>query len=97
MIVLVVSPDESRLEWLKEAVQNAGLRIISARGLDEAWAKSDFFDFGAVVIDHQLKDDYAASAFRQRFITLDVGEDGRPETLAFQLATLFGKSSELVQ
>ena len=36
--------------------------------------KSDFFDFGAVVIDYELQDDIAAPAFRQRFMTLNVEE-----------------------
>ena len=70
MTILVVSPDEGRLKWLKEAIHSAGFRLIAARCLDEAWTKTDFFDFGAVVIDYALNNDIAASAFRQRFITL---------------------------
>ena len=97
MTILVISPNEERLERLKDAVHSAGFRLISARGLDEAWTKSDFFDFGAVVIDYELRDDVAAPAFRQRFMTIHVEESAPPETVAIQLANLFHRASELVQ
>ena len=57
------------------AIHSAGFRTISAQTLDAAWTRSDFFDFGAVVIDHEPKDHIAASAFRQRFITLNLNEN----------------------
>lgn len=82
---------------LKDAIHSAGFRLISARGLDEAWTKSDFFDFGAVVIDYELQDDIAAPAFRQRFMTVSLEEDAPPENVAIQLANLFHRASELVQ
>lgn len=97
MTILVISPNEERLERLKDAIHSAGFRLISARGLDEAWTKSDFFDFGAVVIDYELHDDIAAPAFRQRFITIDVEECAPAESVAIQLASLFHRASELVQ
>ena len=97
MIVLVVSLDQERLERLKSAIQSAGFRTISAKSLDAAWTRTDFFDFGAVVIDSDFRDDMAASAFRERFITLNVTEDTAPESIGIELATLFHHASELVQ
>ena len=97
MTILVVSPNEERLARLKDAIHTAGFRLISARGLDEAWTKSDFFDFGAVVIDYQLQDDLAAPAFRQRFITFNVEEGIAPESVVMHLTNLFHRASELVQ
>jgi hypothetical protein len=44
---------------LQAATRSAGFRLISAKAIDEAWAKIDFFDFGAVAIDYELKDDIA--------------------------------------
>jgi hypothetical protein len=84
------------MERLKDAIHLAGFRLISARALDEAWAKSDFFDFGAVVIDHDLHDDIAAPAFRQRFMTLNLEASAAPETVAIRLTELFHRASELV-
>jgi len=95
--ILVISPNEERLARLKDAIHSAGFRLISARGLDEAWTKSDFFDFGAVVIDYELRDHIAAPAFQQRFMTINVEESAAPETVAIQLANLFHGASELVQ
>jgi len=91
--ILLVCANEERLARLKDAIHSAGFRLISARALDEAWAKSDFFDFGAVVIDHELQNDIAAPAFRQRFMTVSAA----PETVAMQLTNLFHRASELVQ
>jgi hypothetical protein len=95
--ILVVCPDEQRLNRLKDAIHSAGFRTISAQALDAAWTRTDFFDFGAVVIDYELKSDIAASAFRQRYITLNFNEDTGPEALAMELTNLFHKGSELVQ
>ncbi|PYY09155.1 MAG: hypothetical protein DMG61_23245 [Acidobacteria bacterium] len=95
--VLLICANEERLAQLKDAIHSAGFRLISARALDEAWTKSDFFDFGAVVIDHELQDDIAAPAFRQRFMTLNVEESAAPESVAMQLTNLFHRASELVQ
>jgi hypothetical protein len=50
-----------------------------------------------VVIDYELKDDIAAAAFKQRFITLNLNEDAGPEAVVMELSKLFKKSSELVQ
>lgn len=97
MTILVVSPNEERLARLKDAIHTAGFRLISARGLDEAWTKSDFFDFGAVVIDYPLRDDLAAPAFRQRFITFNVEDGAAPESVVMHLTSLFHRASELVQ
>ena len=97
MTILFICADEARRNRIKEAMQSAGFRLISAKAVDEAWAKSDFFDFGAVVIDHELKDDIAASAFRQRFITLNLNEDATAEVLVMELTNLFRRGSELVQ
>ena len=58
--ILVVCPNELRLERLKDAIHSAGFRAISAQALDAAWTRTEFFDFGAVVIDYELKDDIAA-------------------------------------
>jgi DNA-binding NtrC family response regulator len=95
--VLLVCADELRMIQLQAAIGSAGFRLISAKAIDEAWAKIDFFDFGAVVIDYQLKDDIAAAAFRQRFITLNLNEDAGPESVVMELTNLFNKGSELVQ
>ena len=76
--ILLVCADEQRLNRLKDAIHSAGFRTISARRLDDAWTRTDFFDFGAVVIDHELKNDIAASAFGQRFIVMKVGGDATP-------------------
>jgi hypothetical protein len=45
------------------------------------------------VIDHELKGDIAASAFRQRFITLSLNEDA----VVMELTGRFRLGSELVQ
>jgi hypothetical protein len=95
--ILVVCPDEQRLNRLKDAIHSAGFRTISVNALDAAWTRTDYFDFDAVVIDYELKNDIAASAFRQRFITLNLNEDAAPEALAMELTNLFSRSSELVQ
>jgi hypothetical protein len=95
--ILLVCGNEERMARLKDAIHSAGFRLISARRLDEAWTKSDFFDFGAVVIDYDLQYDIAAPAFRQRFMTLNVEESTAPESVAMQLTNLFHRASELVQ
>lgn len=97
MLILIVSPHEDRLHRLQVAVQAAGFRTISARALDQAWTRTDFFDFAGVVIDYELKNDIAASAFRQRFITLNLNEDVSPDGVGIELASMFGRCSELVQ
>lgn len=97
MTILLVCPDEDRLNRLKAAIQSSGFRSISARSLDDAWTKSYSFDFNAVVIDYELKNDIAASAFRQRFITLHLNEDAEPDALVMELTGLFRIGSELVQ
>ena len=97
MTILVVCPDEQRLNRLKDAIHSAGFRTISVNALDAAWTRTDYFDFDAVVIDYELKNDIAASAFRQRFITLNLNEDAAPEALAMELTNLFSRGSELVQ
>src|SRR5947209_3167677 len=84
--ILLVCPDELRMNRVKDAIHSAGFRLISAKGVDEAWAKSDFFEFGAVVIDHELKNDIAVAAFRTRFITLDLHEDCSPDALGLELS-----------
>jgi hypothetical protein len=95
--ILLVCPNEERLIRLKEAIHSGGFRTISARGLDDAWARTDFFDVGAVLIDYELKNEIAASAFRQRFITLNLNEDAAPESVVMELTNLFTPGSELVQ
>ena len=95
--VLLVCADEERLDRMKQSIQSAGFRTISANALDGAWARTDFFDFAAVVLDSQFTSDIAASAFRQRFITLNLLEHAAPEAIALELASLFNRVSELVQ
>lgn len=95
--VLLVCADEQRLDRMKQSIQSAGFRTISANALDCAWARTDFFDFAAVVLDYQFTSDIAASAFRQRFITLNLLEHAAPEAVALELASLFNRVSELVQ
>lgn len=97
MLILVISEDEERLNQLKEAIQKSGFRSISARSIDQAWQRTDFFDVGGVVIDYELKNDIAAAAFRQRFITLNLDENATPEAVAIELASVFGRCSESVQ
>ena len=96
MTILLVCPDEQRLNRLKDDIHAAGFRTVSAHALDEAWARTDFFDFGAVVIDYELKNDIAASAFGQRFITLNVNEYAEPAAVVMELTNLFSRGSELV-
>jgi hypothetical protein len=95
--ILLVCAHEDRLNRLKDAIHSGGFRTISARGIDDAWVRTDFFDVGAVVIDYELKNDIAASAFRQRFITLNLNEDAPPEAVVVELTNLFSRGSELVQ
>lgn len=97
MTILLVCADEPRLDRLKNAIHAAGFRTISARSIDDAWAKTYAYDFNGVVIDYELKNDIAAAAFRQRFITLDLNEDAGPEAVALELAGLFRLGSEMVQ
>ena len=94
MTILLVCPNKDRL---KTAIQSAGFGTISARSLDDAWAKSYSYDFNAVAIDYELKNDIAASSFRQRFITLNSNEDALPEGVAMELTGLFKLAAELVQ
>lgn len=96
VLILLVIPDQDRLNRLKEAIQSAGFRTISTAALDQAWTRTDFFDFGGVVIDYELKDDITVAAFRQRFITLTLDEHATPEAVAMELASMFGRCSELV-
>ena len=91
--ILLVCADEQRLNRLKDAIHSAGFRIISARRLDDAWTRTDFFDFGAVVIDHELNNDIAASAFGQRFIMMKLEEMPRPEAVVMELTGLFNPGS----
>jgi hypothetical protein len=95
--ILLVCANEDRLNRLKDAIHSGGFSTISAHGLDDAWTKTDFFDVGAVLIDHELKNDIAASEFRQRFITLNLNEDAAPEAVVMELTNLFSRGSELVQ
>jgi hypothetical protein len=94
--VLLICRDQLRMNQLKAAIRSAGFRIISAKAVDEGWAKCDFFDLGAVVIDYELKNDVAA-AFRQRFITLNLDEGACPEAVVLELSNVFNKGSELLQ
>ena len=77
----------------KDIIRSPGFRTISERRLDDAWGKSYSYDLNGVVIDHELKSDIAASAFRQRFITLSLNEDA----VVMELTGLFRLGSELVQ
>lgn len=54
------------------------------------------YDLNAVVIDHELKNDIAASAFRQRFITLNLNDDAVPEAVVMELTGLFRLGSEAI-
>ncbi|HWY68721.1 MAG TPA: hypothetical protein VNX88_08660 [Terriglobales bacterium] len=49
------------------------------------------------MIDYELKNAIAPSAFRQRFITLNLHEDAAPENVVMELTNLFRLGSELVQ
>jgi ActR/RegA family two-component response regulator len=97
MAILLICDDEQRLNRLKDAIHSAGFRSVSARSLDDAWAKTYSYDFNAVVIDHELKNDIAASAFRERFITMNLNEDRVLEALVMELTGLFSLGSERVQ
>ena len=97
MLILIVSQNEDRLHRIQAAVQAAGFHTILARCLDKAWTKTDFFDFSGVVIDYELRNDFAASAFRQRFITLSLDQDASPDAVGIQLTSVFRQCSELVQ
>lgn len=90
MTILLVCANEDRLNRLKAAIQSAGFRTISARSLDDAWAKSYSYDFNAVVIDQELKNDIAASTFHERFITLNANQGA----VAMELTGLFRLGSE---
>jgi hypothetical protein len=95
--ILLVCADEHRMNRLKHAIHSAGFRTISVNALDAAWTRTDYCDFGAVVIDYEFKDDIAAAAFRQWSITLNLNEDAAPEALAMELTGLFRSGSELIQ
>jgi DNA-binding response OmpR family regulator len=95
--ILLVCPNEERLNRLKDAMESGGFRTISARALDDAWVRTDLFDVSAVLIDHELKNDIVACALRQRFLTLNLKEDASPEVVVMELANLFSSGSELVQ
>jgi len=68
--ILVVCPDEQRLNRLKDAIHSAGFRTISVNALDAAWTRTDFFDSGAVVIDYELTDDIAKTAMLRQLDSL---------------------------
>jgi hypothetical protein len=95
--ILLICADPDRLEQRKAALQQAEFHIISARSLDEGWYRSDFFDISAVVIDHELQDDIAASAFRQKYITYTLEPEATPEVVVMELAQVLRGGSELVQ
>lgn len=95
--ILIVCPEEARMDRLKDAIHSAGFTLIASATLNEAWSKTDYFDFSAVVIDSSLTNDIAAAAFGQRFITLRVREETPAEEVALELANLFRRSSELIQ
>lgn len=97
MTILLVCANEERLNRFRDAAHSAGFRTISVHSLDDAWAKTYSYDFNAVVIDHELKNDIAASAFCQRFITLNLNEDAAPEAVLMELTGLLRLGSELVQ
>ena len=80
--ILVMCADDERMQRLKDAIHAAGFNLILAKAIDEAWMKTDYVDFSAVVIDHTLSNDIAASAFGQRFITLTMREETQPEEVA---------------
>jgi len=77
------------MKRLKHAIYTADFHLISAKGIDEAGQSLIFFDFDEVVIDHELKNDIAAAAFRQRFIKLNLNEDAPPESVVTELTALF--------
>ena len=95
--ILVISENEERLNLYKEALQRAEFRIVSTRSVGDGWAKLDYFDMTAVVIDADLSNDITASAFRQRFITLSVQPEATSEALAIELAQVLRGGSALVQ
>ena len=97
MTILLVCADERRLEERKEALQRAGFRSISAHSIEQGWTKTDFFDISAVVIDHELGNDIAASALRQRFIVWTLEADATPEAMVADLAQVLRRGSQLVQ
>lgn len=97
MTILIVCPDEERMNRLKDAVHSAGFTFITAKTVDDGWLKTDYFDFSAVLIDHRLTNDIAACAFGQRFIILRTHEETPAEEVALELTNFFRRSSELVQ
>ncbi len=94
--ILIVGPDEERINRLKDAIHSAGFTFITANTVNDGWSKTDYFDFAAVVIDQRLSNDIAASAFGQRFITLPMREETPAEEVALELTNLFHRSSELI-
>jgi hypothetical protein len=95
--ILLICPNEHRLTRLKDAIHSGGFNTISARALDDAWVRTDLFDVGAVLIDHELKNDIVACAFRQRFITLSLTEGAARAAVVMEITNLFSRGSELVQ
>jgi hypothetical protein len=49
----------------------------------------------SVLWNYELKDDIAASAFLQRFISQNLNEDAAPEALAMELTSLFNHGFDL--
>ena len=94
--ILLICADPVRLEQRRAALQSADFRIVSARSVNEGWYRSDFFDISAVVIDDELGNEIAASAFRQRFITCTFQCDAAPDLLVMELAKILRGGSELV-
>src|SRR4051812_915415 len=97
MTILLVCGDEQRLNERREALQQAGFSSISARSVEDGWTKVDFFDVAAIVIDHELGNDIAASAFRQRYIVWTLEAEATPEAMVADVAQLLRGWSELVQ
>lgn len=57
-----------------DAVHAVGVRTISARCLDGAWPRTDFFNFRAVVIEHEVEDRHRCLSF---WSAVHHGEVGR--------------------
>ena len=97
MTILLICADMDRQNAQKEALKRAGFNILSAQSVAEGWAKVDYFDITAIVIDSKFANDIGASAFRQRFITWTLQPEVPQAEVAMELASVLRGGSKLLQ
>jgi len=94
MVILSVCYDPVR-SAARNFVLQVRFRVLTARSLPEAWARSERSGITAVVLDHEFADDIGAAAFRQCYITIQLSEKTTEADLLFELSSLFGNNAAL--